>query len=413
MISFASDSTIHGVNLIFGENRSKFVRVFWFIILLASFCGFCFYFKHSYEKFIYSPDIAVKMRDRNFKDFPMPALTFCPMLFIRDKIEECTRAYFSNKTTVSSTTCKYMAATTHWCEVNAHRFCQNSTAILDEVNVIEQINKSDTHIDGVLRSLQHYPKTFTHNGVCFSYNMADVTEIFDMDAVHDDFQSYKNYKTPKSEWTAERGFFTENSSFPEHLRIRKGFYFFLHPVASLDLICGRSLYLFVHLPNEVPTDSHKIISINIGARPNFLITVKSFRTDDALRAYSPEIRKCYFEDERKLVFFKIYSKAHCEFECYTNVTIKACDCVPFYLPRNKTTQICKFSQLNCIRELQNIYETESRPSCNCYPSCNDVKYEVELFDPSINTRVDPRFLVVPYNFYLTLFVPFLALMELR
>ena len=132
---FAEDSTIHGINFIFGEDRNKFVRILWFFVLLASFCGFCFYFKYSYEKFTSSPDIAVKMRDRNFKDFPMPALTFCPMLFVRDTVDDCKLAATMNGI-VKSTTCEYKAATYQWCDVKVDEYCQNFTKIIDEVNVI-------------------------------------------------------------------------------------------------------------------------------------------------------------------------------------------------------------------------------------------------------------------------------------
>lgn len=100
------------------------------------------------------------------------------------------------------------------------------------------------------------------------------------------------------------------------------------------------------------------------------IIPKSFRTDDDFRKFSPEIRKCYFEGERKLKYFKTYTKAHCEWECKTNKTLEVCGCVKFSMPRGRNTSICDLISLsNCLPEISN---------CNCYSPCVEIKYEYKI-----------------------------------
>lgn len=58
-------------------------------------------------------------------------------------------------------------------------------------------------------------------------------------------------------------------------------------------------------------------------------------TSNGLRSYDPNLRQCYFNDERRLRFFKVYSKNNCELECLANFTKKVCQCVKFSMPSMK------------------------------------------------------------------------------
>jgi hypothetical protein len=46
-------------------------------------------------------------------------------------------------------------------------------------------------------------------------------------------------------------------------------------------------------------------------------------------------RKCFYQNENQLRFFKVYSQSNCEWECLTNFTMKACGCVMFYMPSDR------------------------------------------------------------------------------
>lgn len=86
MLNFASESTFHGVNFIFGENRTKCVRYFWFFVSALSFCGFSFYFYNSYFKYQYEPDIAMRRKEKFGINFPSAAMTICPKIITKENI---------------------------------------------------------------------------------------------------------------------------------------------------------------------------------------------------------------------------------------------------------------------------------------------------------------------------------------
>lgn len=68
-------------------------------------------------------------------------------------------------------------------------------------------------------------------------------------------------------------------------------------------------------------------------------------SDDLKSSHKPEERKCYFEGERQLDFFKTYSKGNCEVECLAKQTVEKCGCALYWMPGNKTA-IDTFAQKN-------------------------------------------------------------------
>lgn len=73
----------------------------------------------------------------------------------------------------------------------------------------------------------------------------------------------------------------------------------------------------IHSPDDLPTnfDGTQFSYLYYGSATEVLITPKVIETDENLRSHSPQARQCYFEGERKLKFFKIYTQRNCEFEC--------------------------------------------------------------------------------------------------
>lgn len=62
------------------------------------------------------------------------------------------------------------------------------------------------------------------------------------------------------------------------------------------------------------------------------ITPKYITTAPALRTYRPEQRNCFFNSERRLRFFNVYSENNCRAECLANYTLNECGCVKFSMP---------------------------------------------------------------------------------
>lgn len=156
---------------------------------------------------------------------------------------------------------------------------------------------------------------------------------------------------------------------------------------NLCLTIGKGYKIIFHNPNEIPTPFHDEYFISFDYERMFTLTAKSFRNDPEMRKYAPESRRCYFAGERKLKFFKSYTKAHCDYECMANYTLKKCGCVKFSMPREQDSPVCDLDMANCYFNAMNEWpdkdeelEMNGRMTipCNCLPTCSDVKYSVKL-----------------------------------
>lgn len=168
---------------------------------------------------------------------------------------------------------------------------------------------------------------------------------------------------------------------------------FYHPRlnhSNSENVCSLKTYTIIpHLPNEIPTEFHHTrFNLHYTEKLGIEMQAKSVRTDDSLRRISPDRRNCFFEGERSLKFFKSYSRAHCNLECIANLTLEKCNCVQFFMPRDKNTTVCTYTQLECIlnatRDFGSIYTEEELLACACYSPCNDIKYSYEVYRTGID-----------------------------
>lgn len=88
---------------------------------------------------------------------------------------------------------------------------------------------------------------------------------------------------------------------------------------------------------SVPGEDFKLSPnfLRVPASQNSLIKIKPklIRTSESIRHYEPNQRQCFYNSERKLRFYKIYSQSNCEMECLANFTKMECGCVRFSVPR--------------------------------------------------------------------------------
>lgn len=160
--------------------------------------------------------------------------------------------------------------------------------------------------------------------------------------------------------------------------------------------------IYVHHPHDIPWDAENLYTLNTFNRNGLTIMAKILKASIKIKQISkPSQRQCYFDDEKYLMFFKIYSKSNCELECLTNITLNECGCVLFWMPRNSTTKICGIKQYKCHSVLAHKYlnlniatasidlssQYEIPYKCSCLPRCNSVTYFAERKDPESQTNV--------------------------
>lgn len=107
--------------------------------------------------------------------------------------------------------------------------------------------------------------------------------------------------------------------------------------------------MLLHNPTDFPNVKDQYFRVPLDRDVTVGITPMLMNTSEALRSYSPERRQCFFTTERNLRHFSIYTQANCDFECYTNYTLKKCDCVAYYMPREfKFCAHCSKQSETCV-----------------------------------------------------------------
>lgn len=147
----------------------------------------------------------------------------------------------------------------------------------------------------------------------------------------------------------------------------------------------------MHNPVEFPRVSKRFLRVKFEEKVHISVKPNLMTTSESLIKYAPDRRQCYFENERNLQFFKVYTKSNCEFECFVNLTLVSCGCVKFSMPRTNKTKLCGQTDLKCCEDVEKnlmLHEFETRldsedrnqrgVSCSCLPSCTSIDYEAEL-----------------------------------
>jgi acid-sensing ion channel, other len=166
---------------------------------------------------------------------------------------------------------------------------------------------------------------------------------------------------------------------------------------DMDKLCREAVQGFkvhLHLPNEAPKVSTNYYSIPLKQEVTFNVKPTMMTTSSKLKSYDPKIRQCFFEEEKKLKFFKIYTQNNCEIECLANFTLKTCGCVKFSMPHDSEAEICGQNKLECYNDAEDkLLETKMRQGlkfgsesteCNCKPSCTSIHYNAEISQTDFN-----------------------------
>jgi amiloride-sensitive sodium channel len=386
MVKLIAESSFHGVAFIFGPNRNIFVRIFWSTILFASTCGLFYYIHGAYIKWLVEPDIIAKSYVRNVTEFPLPAFTVCPRIFGRNE-EIKAHQFFDGSLDLSSIdkhTCKIIKTHIHWCDVYSVEepdFSLNPKCNFTSDSLLEDLNSTFPDIKFLVDMVDVTDKisrTITSHGLCLTYNMYS-KNIFNND-ISDDLRGFINTNDPDDEWSADNQFSTSNSSYPPHLKERARTQITIEiPRQDVENYCteswNKTFMFFIHPPNQFPTRFTKKLEINYGTMNSFYIEMKSFRSSKSLKIIDPDIRKCFFEDEGNLKYFKTYSPAHCELECFKNEIMQTSyiNCSIMDLPREKKLQ----KQL-CLQKQIYFFMSQNwsnlKRKCKCYENCNYVQY---------------------------------------
>ncbi|CAG9811450.1 unnamed protein product [Chironomus riparius] len=406
--SVTSKSSIHGLKYVADPKVSKIGRILWTLVLFLSVIG-CAYFSYQiYNEFRQSPDIGLKIQHIAARNVPFPAITICPQSKIRSGFVNYSKVLFAafSQENVEKEQKKYFELALPLCTAS-------------HINLINELNKNfsdSAELDGVdfvaTMSEVQFPlnqtfvgmktekgfltdnfedavdRVMTSEGFCATYNLQDYPLLFRQDKdLSSDFDSYKNNRS--STWNPLDGYKNdETDQYPKRIfsGTKSKIVFLLAQSGNdIDEAClgpEQGFKIYWHMPNEIPSYMHRSVVVGVEKSKTLVMKATQVRSSDDLQRYDANQRRCFFEDEKPLQFFKSYTKTHCDMECLTNYTLTKCGCVKYFMPRNSSTPVCDITKLECAEDandnwLENdqSYRENAMP-CNCYPSCSTIKYDV-------------------------------------
>ncbi|KAF2889034.1 hypothetical protein ILUMI_17139, partial [Ignelater luminosus] len=249
----------------------------------------------------------------------------------------------------------------------------------------------------------------TNEGLCYSFNLLDRNDLFTENAHIRYYEKAFISHQQQSNWTLENIFNKETAveCFPFHTTLAGsagGFYIDLSISADdINYICGDTIQGFkvaVHHSGQIPNLDKGYFRVGLNQDVAVAVKPRAITTSNALRHYKPEKRKCYFEGEKTLKYFKIYDQQNCLMECLTNYTLAYCGCVGYFMPRkwiiNQFMKVCELELVYCMEQANanflttggnaKLPETKRNYDCTCFPSCTSLDFEIEISQSEWNWK---------------------------
>lgn len=96
-----------------------------------------------------------------------------------------------------------------------------------------------------------------------------------------------------------------------------------------------SFKVYLHRNDEIKKVFDRPIEVEIGKKIGIYLSPRVTSATPEVRNYAPKLRRCFFNSERNLKYFKTYTRDNCENECLMNSVEKECGCVKFSMPSKK------------------------------------------------------------------------------
>ncbi|XP_060654838.1 pickpocket protein 28 [Drosophila nasuta] len=428
-------STIHGIRYLGEKKRPWLERLFWVSVFLLSICT-CFKLTMNiWDKWNNNP-VIVSFAEKSTPvwEIPFPSVTVCSETKSRQRAFNFTDKYWqirdfkNNVTGVINFTDEEKAtfgSVTQVCDAHLHDIkygfdLRRGIEIIDELSALAP-SFEESFLDckwrnNPIKCNEIFHKYVTDEGVCYSFNSLSPAEIFRAEGIIPDI-IFREDNRMNSEWSVESGYNinAKTETYPNRVLgpgAKAGLYLFLGGMElDFDDMCRgpvQGFKILLHTPGEVPQVAKQYFRIPFDQEVLISIRPKIITTSDGLKYYEPQRRQCYFQDERHLRYFNIYSQSNCELECLANYTLKVCECVKFSMPRNMNAPVCGAGRLQCYNDAedelllkefqqgmsQDGENTRAETDCNCLPSCTSIAYEAEIsqadFDYKTVARQNPN-----------------------
>ncbi|CAH0772730.1 unnamed protein product [Bemisia tabaci] len=147
--------------------------------------------------------------------------------------------------------------------------------------------------------------------------------------------------------------------------------------------------IVLHNPVETPKIATFGTFISPGEQTQYVIQPIINIATQSIEGVAEDKRQCVFSNERRLRFYRTYTQHNCILECEANFTLSFCECVMYYMPKDRFSRICGKRDLECanraklamemrlsdsLTNITKIVNGTNRPKCGCLPGCYGLSY---------------------------------------
>ncbi|XP_044759468.1 pickpocket protein 28-like isoform X2 [Coccinella septempunctata] len=432
--NYCQQCSIHGLNYLVNQTAS-IEKLWWLVIFILCVSGSVIMIFQICDKWSTTPVlVSLATNEKSISEIPFPAVTICPESRISTKCVNYTKILLARQNgDLSNTTFeenKYYDYLALLCRAENHvknlqlinrtrselfkeplpegeedmypsdfRMNDFTDFLMDCASI--KLNDSFCQWMGVNQPCEDLmTPILTDEGLCYSFNMFDVREIF---SDVNQMKYFGGRSEKKANWDPDWGYpnFVSDDDYPRRtfLNGAKNAFVavFLTRKDQIDYACRdfslQGMRVSFNIPTRIPRPSQVFFSVGLNSLTTAAVNPFLTSVRETIKNYEAHERNCFFSNERKLKYFKIYSQGNCNLECLTNYTIHYCGCVHYYMPRDNQTRICSLQERQCLVEARVTYpqavlserlwarsekEPRFRMNCDCLPVCTDLVYEAEI-----------------------------------
>lgn len=375
---FSADTSIHGIKYLTDPQRHWTEKLFWSIALTLSIATCSYLIYDSLIRCLQSPLLlSFSPKAMNIWKIPFSAITICPT------------------GGVSPLNVKY--------SLNQSNF--SDTALGNFTDSLETRITNFKFRNEPMNSSEFFTPIITDEGFCYTANMMNFHDLFHENVRFEAFENLKNPKIPNTQWMLQEGYGDNKNSFVYPHRVSAsgengGLKFEIWRKISEvkeSSSYNKGFKLVLHLPSESPQFDRQYYRFPLEKAATLIIR-PTMIVSEGLEHYSKQTRKCYFENEHKLTFFKRYTRSNCLLECLAVYMNNTCGCIHFSMPRDKMNKVCDFEMENCTKKARKdfslhkmemslrtskSYDDQGEILCNCLHPCTSLSYEGEISQDDI------------------------------
>ncbi|XP_012136271.1 pickpocket protein 28 isoform X2 [Megachile rotundata] len=409
---YCSNTSLHGLRYVGDSSLTIGERVFWIISFTLAVLTAAYYIWSLYRKWVSTPIIiSLSPESVALDEFPFPSITLCNMN--NAKKSEADRINAGNDARMKlllEDRCNFDNTSSSY-NLDESSIDWNSMMHF-MINVSQSCNEM-LHLckwhGNITDCEKLFNPTMTDEGICCNFNSVHKKYLFYNPRDWSDLNITFPYTS--IDWTPETGY--DSNVAVDSIPWRPygaGQFYGLTLVLDADVAeyyCSSTasvgFKMLLHNPVETPKIAEFAFSVTPGEETRVIIAPRISTASKSITSVPQRKRKCFFTFERKLRYYRTYTQRNCVLECEANFTQKICHCVQYYMPKSSNTPICEKKDDNCATNARRAMEVKlydddtgittlnvsETPSCNCYPGCFEINYNVEISQ----SKLEPSFAI--------------------